>query len=250
MICPLVAVGLATGAIILFEVVIAISAVCVIPFETKGRELSDRVDHAPDSQQVVAVVRRHVWLLAHFEATIMNQPAESSVRMHDQNHPVYTLDEALASVGFGKFQALLLAYAGLGWFAEAMEVMILSFVGPAVKSEWNLSPGQESLLTTAVFSGMLVGAYSWGLGLLGMTLLSSGAGFLSPFSPNYASLVILRCFVGIGLGGATVFSSWFVEFVPASNRGTRMVLLSMFWAFGTIFESALAWVLSSISSLL
>ncbi|CAK7345862.1 unnamed protein product [Dovyalis caffra] len=110
MICPLVAVGLVTGchlteAIILFEVVMAISA------------------------------------------------------MHGQN-PVYTIDEALASVGFGKFQALLLAYAGLGWFAEAMEIMILSFVGPTVKSEWNLSPGQESLLTTAVFSGMLVEAYS------------------------------------------------------------------------------------------
>ncbi|KZV16592.1 hypothetical protein F511_30886 [Dorcoceras hygrometricum] len=76
---------------------------------------------------------------------------------------VYTLDEALTKVGFGKFQALVLVYAGLGTMAEAMEVMILSFIGPAVRSEWGLSSGQESLITTVVFAGMLIGAYSWGL---------------------------------------------------------------------------------------
>ena len=82
--------------------------------------------------------------------------------MADHN-AVYTLDEALVSMGFGNFQCLVLAYAGLGSIAEAMEVMILSFVGPAVKSEWGLSSSKESLITTVVFAGMLIGAYSWGL---------------------------------------------------------------------------------------
>lgn len=81
----------------------------------------------------------------------------------DDHRLVYTLDEALTFMGFGKFQGLALAYSGLGWFSEAMEVMILSFVGPAVKSEWGLSSSKESLITTVVFAGMLVGAYSWGL---------------------------------------------------------------------------------------
>lgn len=57
----------------------------------------------------------------------------------------------------------MLASSGLGWIAEAMELMILSFVGPVVKSQWDLSPGQESLLSTVVFAAMLVGAFSWGL---------------------------------------------------------------------------------------
>lgn len=77
--------------------------------------------------------------------------------------PVYTLDEALSALRFGKYQALVLAYAGLGWFSEAMEIMILSFVGPAVKSKWKLTSSEESLLTTVVFAGMLLGAYSWGI---------------------------------------------------------------------------------------
>eukprot|EP00268_Persea_americana_P061107 TRINITY_DN7680_c0_g1_i6.p1 TRINITY_DN7680_c0_g1~~TRINITY_DN7680_c0_g1_i6.p1 ORF type:complete len:108 (+),score=26.51 TRINITY_DN7680_c0_g1_i6:213-536(+) len=75
----------------------------------------------------------------------------------------YTVDEALVAMGFGKFQGLVLAYAGMGWVAEAMEMMLLSFVGPAVQSEWGLSSHEESLITSAVFAGMLVGAYSWGI---------------------------------------------------------------------------------------
>lgn len=82
--------------------------------------------------------------------------------MEDQSL-VFTLDEALGAVGFGNFQALVLAYAGLGWFAEATEFMLITFVGPEIESEWGLSSGQESLLKTVVFAGMLVGAYSWGL---------------------------------------------------------------------------------------
>ncbi|KDP45839.1 hypothetical protein JCGZ_17446 [Jatropha curcas] len=163
----------------------------------------------------------------------------------------YTLDEALVAVGFGKFQGLVLLYAGLGLFAEAMEIMILSFVGLAIETEWGLSSSQKSLLTSVVFAGMLIGAYSWGLisdnmgrkkGLLGSTILTSGAGLLSTFSPNYISLLILRSLVGIGLGGGPVFTTWFLEFVPASNRGMWMVVFSAFWTFGTIFEASVAWI--------
>lgn len=76
---------------------------------------------------------------------------------------VYTMDEALSLVGFGKFQALVLAYAAFGIMAESMELMILSFIGPSVKDEWGLSSGQESFISTAVFAGMLIGAYVWGV---------------------------------------------------------------------------------------
>ncbi|CAK9173945.1 unnamed protein product, partial [Ilex paraguariensis] len=81
--------------------------------------------------------------------------------MRDQSL-VYTLDEALSTIRFGKFQGLVLAYAGLGWTTEAMEVMILSFVGPTVQSVWGLSSSEESMITTVVFAGMLIGAFLWG----------------------------------------------------------------------------------------
>ncbi|KAJ0788345.1 putative major facilitator, sugar transporter, major facilitator superfamily [Helianthus annuus] len=164
----------------------------------------------------------------------------------------YTLDEALVAVGFGKFQGWLIVYAGLGSIAEAMEVMILSFIGPSVKSEWNLSSTEESLITTVVFAGMLIGAYSWGFvsdnfgrrkGLLSIAIVTSGASVLSAFSPNYISLVVLRCIGGIGLGGGPTYNSWFLEFVPAPSRGIWMVIFSTFWTIGTIVEAFLAWII-------
>ena len=75
----------------------------------------------------------------------------------------YTVDDALGSMGFGRFQALALAYSGIGYAAEAMEVMLLSFIGPPLQTEWRLSSAQESLITSVVFAGMLLGAYSWGV---------------------------------------------------------------------------------------
>ena len=42
-------------------------------------------------------------------------------------------------------------------------MMLLSFVGQSVQAEWELSAQEESLITSVVFVGMLVGAYAWGI---------------------------------------------------------------------------------------
>ncbi|KAH6800724.1 Major facilitator superfamily protein [Perilla frutescens var. hirtella] len=132
-----------------------------------------------------------------------------------------------------------------------MEIMILSFIGAAVGSEWHLSPGEKSMISTVVFAGMLVGSFFWGVtsdnygrtkGILGLATVAFVAGLLSAFSPNYMSLLVLRCIVGFGLGGMHIVTSWFLKFIPVPNRGIRMIVFSSFWTIGTIFEACLAWV--------
>ncbi|XP_051135958.1 organic cation/carnitine transporter 7 isoform X2 [Andrographis paniculata] len=168
----------------------------------------------------------------------------------EDDKDTYTVDEALNHLGFGYYQVFVFIYAGMGWISEAMEMMLLSFVGSAVKSVWGLSSHQQSLLTSVVFAGMLVGAYSWGMisdtfgrrrGFLFTAIITAGAGFLSAFAPNFTILVILRGLVGVGLGGGPVLSSWFLEFIPSANRGTWMVVFSAFWTLGTILEASVAW---------
>nr|CAB3457873.1 unnamed protein product [Digitaria exilis] len=75
----------------------------------------------------------------------------------------YTVDEALVFMGFGKFHAFVLAYSGMAKISEAMEMMLLSFVGQSVQAEWELSAQAESLITSVVFLGMLavMPAFGW-----------------------------------------------------------------------------------------
>lgn len=80
-----------------------------------------------------------------------------------EEEATYTVDEKLINLGFGKFQFSMLLYAGMEWIAEAMEMMLLSFVGPAVQSQRGLSSKEDSMITSVVFVGMLIGACSWGI---------------------------------------------------------------------------------------
>jgi hypothetical protein len=47
----------------------------------------------------------------------------------------------------------------------------------------------------------------------------------------YAFFSVVRFVVRIGLGGGHVFSSWFLEFVPAKHRGW-MFMFFFFWTVG------------------
>ncbi|XP_049413634.1 organic cation/carnitine transporter 7-like [Solanum stenotomum] len=167
----------------------------------------------------------------------------------EEDDPVYTLEEALTAVGIGKFQYMVMCYAGLGFIADAVETMILSFIGPALRSQWTLSSTQESLMTTVVFAGMFIGAIFWGFitdcygrrkGLLSIAIVSAVSAALSTFSPNYNSLLAVRMMVGVGVGGVPVYGSWFLEFVPSQNRGMWTIICSGFWTIGTILEALLA----------
>ncbi|KAE8699321.1 Organic cation/carnitine transporter 7 [Hibiscus syriacus] len=135
--------------------------------------------------------------------------------MADEARGTFTVDDALITLGFGKYQFCVLGYAALAWISEAMEMMLLSFIGPVVQRLWHLSAKQQSLITSVVFIGMLIGAYSWGV-----------------VADKY----------GRRVGGGPVLCSWLLEFIPPPNRGTWMVVFQAFWTVGTVFEASIAWI--------
>eukprot|EP00210_Caulerpa_lentillifera_P009077 g8661.t1 len=165
---------------------------------------------------------------------------------------IYTVDEALAHIGFGRFQIVLLFVLGMSWFADATEILVLSFLGPDVKCEWDLSGAAMSIIGTVVFVGMGIGAYIWScisniFGRKPASILSVGvivvAGTLSAFAPNYWTLVSLRTIAGIGLGGSTPIYTMYSEFLPVDRRGAILCLYQMLWAFGSILAAGMAWLI-------
>lgn len=62
----------------------------------------------------------------------------------------FTVNEAVDSGGFGRFQWLLLGYVGMAWMSDALEMMLLSYLGPALRCEWGLTPVDEAAVTTVV----------------------------------------------------------------------------------------------------
>lgn len=45
----------------------------------------------------------------------------------------YTFEQGLDAAGVGLYQWLLLLYVGFAWICDAMEMMLLSFLAPAVR---------------------------------------------------------------------------------------------------------------------
>eukprot|EP00197_Chlamydomonas_leiostraca_P002880 CAMPEP_0202857492 /NCGR_PEP_ID=MMETSP1391-20130828/409_1 /ASSEMBLY_ACC=CAM_ASM_000867 /TAXON_ID=1034604 /ORGANISM="Chlamydomonas leiostraca, Strain SAG 11-49" /LENGTH=669 /DNA_ID=CAMNT_0049536297 /DNA_START=214 /DNA_END=2223 /DNA_ORIENTATION=- len=164
----------------------------------------------------------------------------------------WTPDDALELTGFSRMQWLVFVGAGLAWAADACSVMLLSFVGPAARCEWQLDPWQESLLGSALFAGQLVGASPWGAygdafgrrsAMLWSCVLTAVFGFASALAPSYWWLVAARTGAGFALSALPICFTLMLEWTPPRLRGRVMMLFNVWWTGGTIVEACLAWLL-------
>ncbi|USK34333.1 MFS transporter [Bacillus sp. F19] len=145
----------------------------------------------------------------------------------------------------------LLGIAGLGWLFDAMDVGMLSFIIAALQSEWGLSVKQMAWIGSMNSIGMAVGALVFGLlsdrigrkhvFIITLLLFSVGSG-LSAFTTTLTAFLILRFFVGMGLGGELPVASTLVsESVAPEKRGRIVVLLESFWAAGWLIAALISY---------
>nr|KAG5696862.1 hypothetical protein BaRGS_035272 [Batillaria attramentaria] len=173
----------------------------------------------------------------------------ASVANKDTSEETYTVEQAIDQIGFGKFQIKLSILTGFAWMADAMEMMILAILSPALHCDWQLTGFQEAAITTVVFAGMMSSSGIWGsicdkygrkTELILCSLVTFYFGILSAFAPSYLWLLILRGLVGFGIGGAPQAVTLYAEFLPSKTRATCVTLVEVFWAIGACFEVLLA----------
>lgn len=161
-----------------------------------------------------------------------------------------TIDDAIETIGMGKFQWRMFLMVGLCVSADATEVVLLSFLSLTLQSEWDLTSTQAATVTASVFAGMIVGTLV--LGYLGdhcgrrpiyltSCAMISVFGLLTAFAPNYGGLLTIRFLVGFGVGGLTVPYDIFAEFLPTECRGKYLTSIWLFWTFGSMLTPIIAY---------
>jgi len=146
-----------------------------------------------------------------------------------------SLGARLDSLPFTRPHLRVLTGSGLGWALDAMDVGLISFIIAVLAEQWNLSSHETGWIASVGFLGMAIGASLGGLladrlgrrQVFALTLLVYGlATGASALVGGVAMLLVLRFFVGLGLGAELPVASTYVsEFAPAAIRGRLIVLL-------------------------
>lgn len=143
--------------------------------------------------------------------------------------------------------ARILTSSGFGLLFDSFDVGLLSYVLVSLAKEWHLSTTVTGLIGSVSSIGMAVGsAFAGSLAdkfgrrsiFLFTLLIYSIATGLSAFAAGVGLFILLRFFVGLGLGGELpVATTYVLESSPDDVRGRRVVFLEMFWAFGSLIAA-------------
>jgi len=164
---------------------------------------------------------------------------------------IIEIEDAINKIGMGVFQYQIILACGLCFASDAMEVLLLSFLGVILKSIWSLSEAEENSIVSVVFAGAMLGTLV--LSPLGdrigrrpvfalTAVMISVFGVLTAFCTNYPQILLARFFVGFGVGGLTVPYDALGEFMPSSYRGKRLISISFFWTAGSLLVPFFAWL--------
>jgi len=164
--------------------------------------------------------------------------------------------EALLSlIGVGRYHHFVIAACALSNAADAVEIVAISFVISAGKSDLGMSDLDEGILTAIIFLGMMVGGWTWGsmadqaqFGrrkiLVYSLAINAVFGLLSATAVNFYMLLALRFCSGVGVGGSIpVTFTYAAEFLPKEKRGFYLAMLAVSWPFAATFTALLAYAI-------
>ncbi|EJU04230.1 sugar transporter [Dacryopinax primogenitus] len=187
--------------------------------------------------------------------SVPDMDTDSNILPEDATDPVYlvkakVINDALQEIGMGKYQWHLFGVAGFGWMMDNMWPIITSLIFTPVVNE--LHPSRGPFLQLAQNVGLLVGAFCFGLGsdifgrrwAFNSTLFITGVfGLVAGSAPNFPAIAVFAALWSVGVGGnLPVDSAVFLEFIPGRNQ-YLLTILSVYWAFGQLLATLIAWAL-------
>jgi putative MFS transporter len=144
----------------------------------------------------------------------------------------------------------ILILIGTGMFLDAFDINLgAGVLGALVRDGWS-TLSLNAAFVSVTFIGMTLGAA--GAGLIGdrygrrlsyqiNLAIFGGASLLAAFAPNMTCLIVLRFFMGIGLGAEIVVGyATLTEFVPAGRRGYWICMLAVITNASLFVASALS----------
>ncbi|MDE8559384.1 MFS transporter [Pantoea vagans] len=155
-----------------------------------------------------------------------------------------SLTQRLDRLPLSRPHYMLLFIGGLGYTFDGMDVAIVSFLFPAIRTLWSLSNADLGMIGSATPVGVLIGALiagyagdrfgrkvvmCWALALYCiMTLVAA-------LSPTVEVFFLARIFAGIGTGAESVIiAPYLSEFISPKKRGWFIGSLAGFFSFGFV----------------
>ncbi|KAG7389091.1 hypothetical protein PHYBOEH_007622 [Phytophthora boehmeriae] len=181
-------------------------------------------------------------------------PEELTVVVDDVKELKKAVHDEMELIGCGFHQRRVVTILGFGNVADAVEILAIGYILTVYEdTEGAMTPSESSLLTAAVFVGMLCGGLVGGVAgdvygrkpvLLTTLAINAVAAFLSAFSPNIYWLIFFRAMAGLGVGGvvASLFALC-LEHVPVAARGRYVTILCSFWMVGAVLTAGTAWIM-------
>ncbi|XP_041637301.1 putative transporter SVOPL [Cheilinus undulatus] len=177
------------------------------------------------------------------EVELHDNPSDKQNGGNNRQDETFTVEEAIETIGFGRFHILLFFIMGSTNIVDAMEIMLLAVISPEIRCEWRLEDWQVALVTTVVFLGLMVCAALSGYlaDQYGRWKVSFGGfvwcayfSLLTSFAPSYGWFVFLRGMVGCGMAAVSQGFVLKTEFIPAKHRAILLPLVTIFWMAGSM----------------
>ena len=141
-----------------------------------------------------------------------------------------------------RFHRRVFALVGIGMFLDGFDIYLAGTILGATIQSGFATIDQAALFVSSTFIGMMLGSvaagfigdrygraftYQINLAIFGLASIAAG------LSPNMTTLIVMRFFMGLGLGAENVVGfATLSEFIPAHSRGRWLGITAMLVSLG------------------